>query len=503
MTTGNPYCDALGIEVPRLEAAARSADANYYSLLIVALLERGGPITLEEAARRFEAAGIAPAPWALHSLKRSKPGRPPIYRDGDLYALDPYSEETDLWAFRLGLRPPAAPPPKPVRGAEGPLPSPDEPLTVVALEEAWREGVPPGWSALRVAICVLDAHQGPMRAEEVLAFVSARTRWSMLSAESAQYWRRGAAVRVREDGLWELDPGHEAVRAARAAAVERIALVRRWAGLRVTPEAVEESAKRYERKRDANAERLARLSRVLIHAFPADSPWAVVLVDVGSREIATFEGEAVAAAGKRLARYDLLAAVGVRPLLRALGFDPGLRRLAELGPPQKTWQLNRRGRTLRITTRLLIQGSCGISRPLADEAVLRRYLRDGEVSKLRRRLEADAKSLFAYYQYGRLHGTVRLRWGFVDDMLPAPWVHRDERTLYDLVRRARESGAALEVVIAGAPGWAEPWSRARRVYIPEDQVPGRRMWLVGEDGYRIDMADVQLARLAGEDRAMP
>jgi hypothetical protein len=45
---------------------------------------------------------------------------------------------------------------------------------------------------------------------------------------------------------------------------------------------------------------------------------------------------------------------------------------------------------------------------------------------LHRRLEADAKALLALYQYGRLHGAVRLRWGFLDEMIPAPWVHRDE-----------------------------------------------------------------------------
>jgi len=105
MSTANPYCEALGIAPPRLEAVRNSADANYYAMLIVALLERGGPLTLEGAARRFEAAGILPANQALASLKRARPARPPIYRDGDLYALDPYDDEVDLWAFRLGLRP--------------------------------------------------------------------------------------------------------------------------------------------------------------------------------------------------------------------------------------------------------------------------------------------------------------------------------------------------------------------------------------------------------------
>lgn len=61
MSTTNAYCEALGIQVPRLEAARTNPDANYYSLLIVALLERGDPITLAEAAMRFEEAGVAPA----------------------------------------------------------------------------------------------------------------------------------------------------------------------------------------------------------------------------------------------------------------------------------------------------------------------------------------------------------------------------------------------------------------------------------------------------------
>ena len=56
MTNTNPYCAALGIPVPRVETACSSPDANYYGLLLVALLERGAPLTLEEAAARFEAA---------------------------------------------------------------------------------------------------------------------------------------------------------------------------------------------------------------------------------------------------------------------------------------------------------------------------------------------------------------------------------------------------------------------------------------------------------------
>ena len=494
----NPYCQALGIEVPRLEAAKNSPDANTYSLLIVALLELGRPITLEAAAARFEGAGIAPAGQALASLKRCRPARPPIYRDGDRYALDPHDAEADLWAFRLGLRPPKAPALRVVRPESEPLPAPGEPLTVAQLDAAWREGVPSGWSALRIAICVLDAHGKAMRPDDVLAFVRSRSQWSLLSAGSASYWRRGAAVRARDDGLWELDREHEAVRSARQAVRERVALVRRWAHLRPDPAVLEANRKRLEREREAHAERLARMRRVVIHAFPAATPQAVVLVDVGRRTISTFVGDETSKAKEQLLDYDILAAVDVRGLLRNLGFEPGDRRLAELGPPQKTMQINRRGRTLKITTSLLIHGSCGISRPLGESQVLHRYLRDGEHTKLRRRLEADAKSLFALYQYGRLHGAVRLRWGFLDERIPAPWVHRDEPTLFHLMRRAHELGKPLEVVVGSAPGWADPWSRAQRAYVRQGEGTWQS-WLVDEEGYPIDEGEVQLARLAGED----
>jgi hypothetical protein len=241
------------------------------------------------------------------------------------------------------------------------------------------------------------------------------------------------------------------------------------------------------------------MRRILIHAFPAKQPEGVVLVDVGRREITTFTGEEIADAKEKLADYDIIAAVEVRALLRALHFEPGERRLAELGPPQKTRQLNRRGRKLKITTKLLVQGSCGISRPFGDEEILRKYLREGQSTKLRRRLEADAKSLYALYQYGRLHGAVRLRWGFLDERIPAPWVHRNEETLYHLEKRAFDLQVPLEVVAGSVPGWVDPWSRVRRVYVEKEE-PGWRSWLVDEEGQVIDRDEVQLARLAGQDR---
>ena len=144
--------------------------------------------------------------------------------------------------------------------------------------------------------------------------------------------------------------------------------------------------------------------------------------------------------------------------------------------------------------KLLVQGSCGIGQPFGDENLLRRYLSEGEHAKLRRRLEADAKSLYALYEYGRLHGTVRLRWGFLDEQLAAPWVHQDEPTLYNLKEQALERGVPLELVVGSAPGWSDPWSRGQLAFVAKEP-SGWRTWIVDQSGYVINEQEIQRARL--------
>ncbi|MDN5870120.1 MAG: hypothetical protein L0H73_05295 [Nitrococcus sp.] len=495
MSKRNPYCAVLGIDVPRLEVVKDHREANYYSLLIVALLERGEPITLEEAARRFEDADIADQERSLASLKRCKPDRPPVYRDGDLYALDPHDDWADLWVFRLDLRPPKAVPFPVVRPELGALPSPDKPLTIAHLDEAWREGIPNAWSAQRIAICVLDAHRRAMKSHEVLGFVRSRKLPGMLSEGSDSYWRRSTPIRVHEGGFWELGVDHDAVRSARQAVRARIEQTRRWAHMQPNPALMEANRKRIERRRQAHGEALARMRRVLLYPFPTKNPEALVLLDVQRRELATFLGEETAEATRRLAEYDIIVGVDVRGLLGTLGIEPGERRLADLRPPQKTRRLNKRGRTLKITTKLLVQGSCGITRPFGDEQVLQRYLRERQYSKLRQRLEADAKSLFALYQYGRLHGAVRLRWGFLDETIPVPWAHPDEPRLHNLKQQAVAQGIPLEIVVGSAPGWADRWSRGQLGSVAKEP-GGWYLWIVDEGGYVIDEHEIQLARLA-------
>lgn len=500
---GNAWCLRLGIAQPDLARVREHREANAYALLIVALLEHGAPLTLAEVAERFAAAGVASRERALLSLKRCKPARAPVYRDGDRYALDLHDDELDLWLFRLGLRPPRSAPPRPAPPPPPPQPPLHEPLSPEELAAAWKGYAPWSFSAQRLAVAILDAHGGSMDAGEAIAFAKAHAG-PRLSPESAVYWRKGAPVRATPDGRWVLDRAHVAVAAARKAVRERVELERKWASSRPDPAALEANRREWERRRTENAIALARLRRAVVHAFPPAAPQAAVLIDVADRTIERFvahgEGSALGELEQRLTGYEVIVGLGVRGTLRGLGFDAGERRLVNLAPPQKSLRLNRHGRALKITTALLIQGSCGISRPLADAATLRRHLRAGDLTRLVRRLEADARSLFRLYEYGRLHGFVRLRWGFLDEALPAPWAHRDETRLYDLCRLALELGTALEIVAGSTPGWTEPWAHLRRCRVQRDG-----HWdfaLYDERGIPVDPWDVQLARLEEIQRTL-
>jgi hypothetical protein len=490
----NSYCSALHIPIPSLEEVKDHREANTFALLLVAVLERGGPMTLAQVAQRFDEAGISTAEDALCSLRRCRPARPPVYRDGDLYALDLHDEDLDLWVFRLGRRPAKVPALKVVKPEPAPLAGPDVSLSTEELEESFKGAYLGSWSARRLAIAVFDAHGGQMPGAEAVTALSRLTTHQRLREDAARYWRTGAPVQSLVDGTWVLDLNHPHVPSARQAVRDKLEMDRKYRDRGPDPAVFEAQQKCIEKKRQAHAEKLAGLRRVLIHVFPEKLPEAVVLVDVANRELTSYVGNEMGTARARLAEYDLLGAVNVRSVLQSLEIDPAQRRLVELGPPQKTRRLNKRGRTLKITLSLLVQGTCGISKPFGDPERLRGYLDRGEMTKLRRRLEADAKSLFAIYQYGRLHGAVRLRWGFLDEMIPAPWRHHDEQGLYGLIHEAHQQRREVEGVVGSAPGWAEPWSRARRCQVVQETE--WRYALVDEEDRDVDEWEVQLARLA-------
>ena len=316
----------------------------------------------------------------------------------------------------------------------------------------------------------------------------------MLRLEVAAYWRSNA-IAIDADGGWRLDADHPAVRSARAAVRALIETRRRPNPYRPDPAVEAARQKRAEELHAAKRAQFESLRRVLVHAFPEERPIAAVTIDLATRDIRAWAGAELAGILTYLTDFDFIAAVGVRPLLRALGFEAEARHLADLGPPQKSLTVDRRGRSIKITTELILRGSCGISRFFGDSKKLRDYAQKGRLPQLIRSLEADAKSLYALYQYGKLHRGYLVRWGSIEADLRVPWVHGDESSLWKLMSLAMESGRPLEVIAGAAPSWSDPWGRAISCHV----IQGEHEWdllLVDENGFQVEEEDVQLARLS-------
>jgi len=464
----NRYVARLGLsEAPSVEAAYERVGQQIHRLMVVAILERGAPLDLEQMVARLARAGVRSRIGDLGvSIQKAWAGRPPIYRDTwGRFDLDLHAIELE-WILRdLGLRPPTQREPIPHPTPE-PLPigAPDEPLSRQEVAAAFQDGSLHGLAAYRQVAAVLEAYGSPQSTEDVESTLKAFTKWRYpFDPTRVRYWKT-TLVRLGEDGLLHLNPTSPDIADLRAS-VRRMAKPRFEQAETMRQGAViaRAFAERDERTR---AERAAR-ERASSHAvlrlvrLPNGAPSCAALIDVERRDIRTFLPAELAAILPALRAYDVLSGLDVRESLEVLGVDPHAWRLEELRPQERTWKLNRAGRRLPITFELVSSSTTGIARPLGTEEKLSDYVAQGAFTKLRRRLESDVKALYAFRQYAVLHGYVRLHWGFLDEFLSLDWAYARPEPLLGELKAAMESRQRVEVVLGSAPAWGDPWSRAR------------------------------------------
>ena len=63
-----------------------------------------------------------------------------------------------------------------------------------------------------------------------------------------------------------------------------------------------------------------------------------------------------------------------------------------------------------------------------------------------------------------------------------------------MIRQAHDQGRVIEAVIGSAPGWSDPWSRARRCVV--ERLDEYSYTMFDDRGVGVDEREVQLARLA-------
>jgi len=466
--TMNAYCDRLDLPVPCVEQIAANKDVKLFHLMVVTLLERGEPLPVEAIAERLHAAGVTAATGDLQtSLLKAWHGSKAVFRDDrGFFAPDINAWELRSIIFQLQLRPDRAPPVD--RQPEIDSVADDVPLTEEEVRAALEAASESNFSRVRRVAAVLDMQSGPMDPADVESCVAA---WASsridVNVPDLQRWPK-SCVTVLDGGLLQIDRQSPHLFAMRRAVRK---LAERPLRQAVINKQMQHRRQAYETRR---AEQRARdrataeqLRRAVLRVVPENGPAAAAaLLDVAGHAIRCFVGPELSNLPAALEEYDLITGLWVRESLYALGIrDHDRWRLVDLRPPQKTRQLNRAGRKLTITPELLISGSTGISRPLGNPAKISEYLAENQQTKLRRRLESDVKSLWAFYNYGLLHRGVRLRWGFLDEDLGVDWAEPGDTSMHEILERCRDSGVAADIVTGSAPGWNEPWSRAIRVKV--------------------------------------
>ncbi len=492
----NRIFEALKVAPYTLDGFYPPREPSLFHWMVLVLVENGEPMPLDAIVRRLTGLEVEANTGDLgYSLRKAWHGLKPVYRDANgLFGLELDAGHVGYIVRASGIikeperpAPPLTPSPT--------IPGSEQPISEEEMEALCEGGVCTSISTLRATAGLLEALGRSLSIGEVNAWFGARLNYGTfpLRLHGIRAWRSDL-VRLESDETLVLNPESEGVPAMRCAihAYVHPALLRKaqrceWATQQVARD--EELATQRRRQ----AEVAGTLRRAILHLAPSGLEPAVgVVLDVEARTFTTF------LAGQRpdarcFAGFDVLIGVDIRNALLALGVDPTPFRLVDLGPPQKTKTLNKAGRKLLITTELLMKGSVGLS--LGDPARLARYIQEGDDRHLAARLQADAKALHAYYNYGRLHGYVRLRWGFIDESISAGWALPGEDSLHNILGQAEKEGRCVEVVVGSAPGWEDPWSRLQVGVVSRSGQWGP--YSVQVSGRIFSGEDIQAARLGG------
>ncbi len=461
----NLYCRELGIEPPHLASFVGRGDVPLLRLLILTLLEHGGPLSLSAAAERLEALGVlAPTGDLTLSLQKAWHGLPPIVKEADdRMGLDLRDLRLKFMLIEMRLLPPLAiaPPPD---GREAR--DPNSPLTLEEVAAALKTGSRSQLSGARIVAAVLDATGGhPLTLDGINRQIAELESDVRLTRQSIDYGMRRSTsvVVVDESGGLTLNPDDAVVTAMRAAIRGLAAPVLRH---RARQRLGEEARDRFRRELAQDRKEAEALRRAVLHACIVDgTPVAVTVLDASEHTLQTVTGAQLADLDQRLADFDVIAAPDVRTLLASLRVETGRLRLVDLARHPRTVQLNRAGRKLTLTTARLIGWSTGLGRAAPDPRRLARLAHDGVTGKLLRRLESEAKALFAFYRYGVAHRGLRVHWGFLDEIVPVEWAEDGDRYIGGIFAEALDQRRAVDVVTRSAPGWEDPWSRAWRVEV--------------------------------------
>lgn len=284
----NRYCERLAIAPPVVERFVGRPDTSLLRLMVIALLENGAPLAIEEIADRLEDAGVrAPSGDMVRSLRKAWHGLPPVVKEPDgTLGLDLESWDLKHLAFELA-REASAPQDAPAEPPAPAMPGDDVPLREDEVRDALLGKRP--LSNGRTAAAALDLHG------EALAFSKVQETVERLAGRpwrphrpfvrSRLFTESGDGVLTPADEEGEIKALRREVRAAaRQVREERGREERRARALAAWRQAHEEEQRR-------EAAEASRLRKALVWSLPRGAPPVVVsILDLRSREIGPGRG---------------------------------------------------------------------------------------------------------------------------------------------------------------------------------------------------------------------
>lgn len=244
----NRYCEALAINVPVLDLVKDHPAANTYSLLIVALLERGEPMTLVEVAERFETARVSSGSErssrcnavSLHA--RPSTGMASTTPSTRMMPTSTFGRSDSGFVLRRSRGSPSSHGLRPFGRSQS---------------EAHDRRAGRGLAGGKSPELVLAAYRArrsrrPRRSHGTRGcdrFVEARIRYHLLAPDTAKFRRRGSSIRVLENGRWDVARDPEALSSARKGVRDRHRGRATMASLRSDPTVIEANRRASERRR--------------------------------------------------------------------------------------------------------------------------------------------------------------------------------------------------------------------------------------------------------------
>jgi hypothetical protein len=240
--------------------------------------------------------------------------------------------------------------------------------------------------------------------------------------------------------------------------------------------------------------------RALLHIVPpGQQARAAAVIDLHSRDVQVFAGDTLPNLAARLEEFDFLAGVDLRISLRALGLDPERWLLAELRPVQRTFRPAERS-AVPVTLPAVVQATTGVSRVPADGATWGRLLDPKRLHDVAGRLATEARVLCLLYEYGVLHGGVRIRTRTDDRLLPVDWGLRGDPDLHTVLDAAIHACVPVDLVVGVPRDLADAWKHAARADIV-DRVGQHLVIRTPADVQSLSVDDVFAVRVADPDVA--